>query len=275
MIAAFHKIRIAEGDKWKTAFRTRYELYEWLVTPVGLANAPITFQRYINWALRDYLHDFCSAYVDDVLVYSEGSLDEHRANVRKVFTKFPEAGLQLDIDKSEFEGKETKYLGFVIVIDAEKGVRMDPAKFAAIEDWQLPSTATDVRSFLDFVNYYRSFIKDYSDMVLPLTALTHKDKQFVWSKKCDIAFARLKKMFVTAPVLVQFDPDKQTVVETDSSGWCIVGTLMQFDKQGLLRPCAFFLKKNAPAECNYEIYDKEMLVIVRCLETWDPELRSV
>ena len=85
----------------------------------------------------------------------------------------------------------------------------------------------------------------------------------------------MKKMFTSAPILVRFDYDKETVLETDSSGWCIGGTLMQYGEDGLLRPCAFFSKKNALAECNYEIYDKEMLAIVRCLEEWDAELRSV
>jgi predicted aspartyl protease len=82
--AAFHKIRITEGDEWLTAFRTRYGLYEWLVTPFGLANAPSTFQKYINWSLRDYLDEFCSAYIDDILIYTSGSQLDHREKVRKV-----------------------------------------------------------------------------------------------------------------------------------------------------------------------------------------------
>jgi Reverse transcriptase (RNA-dependent DNA polymerase) len=85
VIAAFHKIRIAEGDEWLTAFRTRFGLFEWLVTPFGLANTPSIFQRYVNWTLRDFLDDFASAYIDDILVFSAGSLKEHREHVRKVF----------------------------------------------------------------------------------------------------------------------------------------------------------------------------------------------
>ena len=84
VIAAFHKIRINKGDEWKTAFRTPYGLYEWLVTPFGLANAPSTFQKYINWTLRQFLDNFCSAYVDDILIYSSGSKSEHQEHVRKV-----------------------------------------------------------------------------------------------------------------------------------------------------------------------------------------------
>jgi len=273
VVAAFHKIRIAEGDEWLTAFRTRYGLYEWMVTPFGLANAPSTFQKYINWALRDYLDEFCSAYVDDILVYSSGSLNQHRQHVRKVLQRMIDAGLQLDIDKCEFEVKSTKYLGFII--EAGKGLRMDPDKTRAISEWESPTSVKGVRSFLGFANFYRKFIKSYSDLVRPLTDLTHKDKKFQWNAEAEEAFRKLKEIFVSAPVLAQFDYDKPTRIETDSSGWCIGGTLMQPNDQGLWVPCAFFSKKNNSAECNYEIYDKEMLAIIRCLEEWDSELRGV
>lgn len=75
--AAFHKLRVAEGEEWKTAFRTRYGLFEWLVTPFGLANGPSQFQRYINWVLRELLDTYVSAYVDDVLIYTAGTLEDH------------------------------------------------------------------------------------------------------------------------------------------------------------------------------------------------------
>ena len=87
VIAAFHKIRIKEGDEWKTAFRTRYGLFEYLVTPFGLTGAPATFQRYINSTLQEYLDEFVSAYIDDILIYSDGSLTDHRKKVRKVMKK--------------------------------------------------------------------------------------------------------------------------------------------------------------------------------------------
>jgi hypothetical protein len=273
VIAAFHKLRILEGDEWKTAFRTRYGLYEWMVTPFGLANAPSTFQKYVNWALRDYLDEFCSAYVDDILIYSSGSRQQHRGHVRKVLQRLREAGLQIDIDKCEFEVQETKYLGFII--EAGKGLRMDPEKVKAIAEWEAPTSVKGVRSFLGFANFYRRFIKDYSDVVRPLTDLTHKDRRFAWSPEADAAFERLKAIFTSAPALAQFDFDRETRIETDSSGWCIGGTLQQLTDDGLWVSCAFFSKKNNPAECNYEIHDKELLAIIRCLEEWDAELRGV
>ena len=223
VIAAFHKIRIKEGDEWKTAFRTRYGLYEWLVTPFGLANAPSTFQKFINYTLRGYLDEFCSAYVDDILIYTSGNRKQHQDHVRKVLVRLREAGLQLDIDKCEFEVQETKYLGFIIV--ADKGLRIDPDKIKAIQGQEAPTTVKDVRGFLGFANFYRRFIQGYSDLVRPLTDLTHKDMRFEWSVKANVAFRKLKDIFVSAPVLAQFDYDRETRIQTDSSGQCIGRTL--------------------------------------------------
>lgn len=152
VIAAFHKIRIAKGHEWLTAFRTRFGLFEWLVTPFGLANAPSTFQRYVNWILHEFLDEFASAYLDDILVFSSGSLADHREKVSKVLQRLKDAGLQLDIDKCEFEVQSTKYLGFII--EAGKGIHMDPEKVAAIKEWAAPTTVRGVRSFLGFANFY-------------------------------------------------------------------------------------------------------------------------
>lgn len=273
VIAAFNKIRIAEGDEWLTAFRTRFGLYEWLVTPFGLANAPSTFQRYINWALREFLDEFVSAYVDDVLIFTEGSRSQHREHVIQVLERLQGAGLQLDIDKCEFEVQSTRYLGFII--EAGKGIRMDPIKVKAIEEWEAPTSTKGVLGFLGFANFYRRFIDKYSQITAPLRALTKKSALFRWTPEANEAFKRLKKAFTTAPVLAQFDPDRRTILETDSSGYCTGGILSQYDDEGILRPVAYFSKKNTPAECNYEIYDKELLAIVKCLQQWDAELRSV
>ena len=273
VLAAFHKIRITKGQEWMTAFRTRYGLFEWLVTPFGLANAPSTFQKYINWTLREYLDEFCSAYLDDVLVYTDGPLREHHRHVRKVLEKLGEAGLFLDIKKCEFDCTETKYLGYVV--RAGEGVKMDPEKVQAIMEWQAPSTVKGVRGFLGFANFYRQFIQGFSRITQPLVDLTRKGTPFIWTEACQESFDGLKQKFASKPVLMAFDPDRTTVVETDSSGYNSGGVLSQYDQQGHLRPCAYFSKKHSPAECNYEIYDKELLAIVRCLEAWDAELRSL
>ena len=264
IIAAFHKIRIAKGEEWKTAFRTRYGLFEWLVTPFGLTGAPATFQRYINWVLREYIDEFCSAYIDDILIFSNGSLADHREKVKKVLQRLRETGLQLDIGKCEFEVKTVKYLGFVI--EAGVGISMEPEKVKAIIEWEAPRSIRGVRSFVGFANYYRRFIHGFSELVTPLTELTKKDTLFKWGPVAQQAFEKLKAMFVTAPILAQFDPEKETILEADSSGWSIGGVLSQYDEKGELHPCVYFSKKNSPAEYNYKIHDKELLTIIRCLK---------
>ncbi|KAM4054445.1 reverse transcriptase (RNA-dependent DNA polymerase) [Hirsutella rhossiliensis] len=125
------KARVAPADEEKTAFRTRYRSFEWLVVLFGLTGAPAAFQRYINSVLQDYLDDFMSAYIDDVLIFSSRSLQDHRDKVGKVLQRLIDARLQLDINKSEFEVKAMKYLRFII--EAECGIRVDPEKVKAVK----------------------------------------------------------------------------------------------------------------------------------------------
>ena len=273
VIAAFHKIRIAEGDEWKTAFCTCYELYEWLVTPFELANALSTFQKYINWTLWEYLNEFCSVYMNDVLIYTDKSLLEHQHHICKILAKLQKADLQLDINKCEFEVKTTKYLEFIV--EAEKEIQIDSIKVEAIIKWESSRSIKEVQSFLDFANFYWPFIKDFSEVIRSLTSLIQKDEKFAWNSETEEVFIHLKQMFVSAPILAQFDENLETILETDASNWCIEGALLQYQPDSLLCPCTFFSKKNLPAECNYEIYDKKMLVIVHCLKAWDTELHSV
>jgi hypothetical protein len=155
VIAAFHKICIREEDKWLTAFCTHFGLYKWLVTPFGMVGSPSTFQRYINWVLRKFLDDFVSAYLDDVLIYTNGTLQKHRIHINKVLDALRDAGLQLDIKKCEFEVKFTKYLSFII--DTERGLCMDPQKIEAI-NWKARTSVKGICSFLGFANFYCRFI---------------------------------------------------------------------------------------------------------------------
>ena len=128
VIAAFNKLRISEGHEPLTAFKTRWGLFESLVMPFGLTNAPASWQTFINDILGPFLDDFCTAYIDDILIYSQ-NMKDHREHVRKVLAKLKEHGIQIDIDKCEFHVTETKYLGLIISSD---GIRMDPEKVAAI-----------------------------------------------------------------------------------------------------------------------------------------------
>ena len=270
VIAAFNRVRIAEGHEWLTAFITRFGLYESLVTPFGLCNAPATFQNYINHILHDALDDYCTAYLDDVLVFSK-TREDHIKHVNEVIQRLGNAGLQIDINKSEFCTTKTKYLGLIISTD---GMAMDPEKVQALQDWKDPSSIKELQQFLGFANFYRRFIQGYSSVVNPMTKLLRKDTTWLWGPDQASAFKALKTAFTTAPVLAYYDYSKKTVVETDASNWASGGVLSQYDKDNKLKPVAFFSSKHSAQECNYEIYDKELLAIIKALEEWRPELQG-
>jgi hypothetical protein len=165
---------MAEGEEWKTAFCTRYSLFESLVMPFGLTNAPATFQNYINDVLAPYLDCFCTAYLDDTLIYSD-NFEEHQQHIHLVLNTFTKAGLHLKPEKCEFHQQEVKYLGLIISME---GIRIDPERIHAMQDWEPPSNLKDVRAFLGFANLYRHFVRNYSHIVQLLTFLTCKGVPF-------------------------------------------------------------------------------------------------
>lgn len=271
VISAFNKLRIKEGDEWKAAFTCRYGLFEPLVLPFGLCNGPASFQAYINHALRGLLDNFCTAYMDDILIFSDNIID-HRRHVKIVLQRLREHGLQLDISKCNFEATSVTYLGLIV---STKGISMDPKKVACVQEWPSPRSIRDVQGFLGFANFYRRFIPEFSRLAAPLTNLTKKDVPFTWNQECEKSFRDLKLAFKQGSMLAHFDPNKQTILETDASDYVTAAVLSQYDDSGILRPVAFMSKKMLPAECNYEIFDKELLAIINAFETWTAELGSV
>ena len=252
IIHAFNRIRIKEGHEWLTAFNTRYGQFEYLVMPFGLCNAPSTFQSYINSSLREYLDYFVTAYLDDILIFSDTE-SEHIEQVLKVLRRLKERGLQLDIDKCEFSVPEVKYLGMYVGVN---GVRMDPEKVSAILEWRTPESVKEVQSFLGFANFYRRFIEGFSKKVRCLIELTKgeqyvsksgkrrvKYKDFHWTTECQKAFEDMKQAFTSAPILAHYDPARETWVETDASDFVVSGVLSQMH-DNVLKPVAYFSKKN-------------------------------
>ena len=171
---AYNSIRIKEGHEWKTAVRTRYGLFEYLVMPFRLTNAPATFQRFITDVLREYMDVTCVIYLDDILIFSENE-GEHTKHVKQILAKLQEVKLYAKLSKCQFSVKKTEFLGYII---EPEGITTDPRKVQAIVEWDTPRSIKDVQSFLGFANFYRKFIKEYSKIIEPLTRLTHKDKKF-------------------------------------------------------------------------------------------------
>ena len=139
---------------------------------------------------------------------------------------------------------------------------MDPVKTSAIDTWESPKCVKDVQEFLGFANFYRCFIKDFAKLTSPLTALTKKDEEFQRTPTEETAFQAIKKAFSSAPILLHFDPDKECIVETATSDYVAGAVLSQPDHEGILHPVAFMSRRHLPTECNYKIYDKELMAIV-------------
>jgi hypothetical protein len=167
----------------------------------------------------------------------------------------------VSLSKCEFHKKETKFLGFIIGVD---GIRVDPGKIRVIQEWEPPDTVRGIQSFLGFYNFYRRFIEEYSKIAKPLFALIKKGVPWSWTEKCQGAFEELKKKLTKAPVLAHYDPYAQTRVETDASDEALGGVLSQrMDENEPWHPVAYFSKTMDKAEKAYEIYDKELLAIIR------------
>lgn len=261
---AYHLVRIAEGDEWKTAFRTRYGSFEWRVMPFGLSNAPAAFQRFMNEVFADLL-DVCTVvYLDDILVYSD-TPELHTEHVREVLRRLRKHGLYARVDKCLFDADTVEYLGYIL---SPEGLTMDKAKIKAIVDWPEPRKIKDIQSFLGFANFYRRFIQNYSDIVVPLTRLTRKNTPWDFSDECRSAFERLKEAFTTAPILTPWLPDCQITVETDASDYAIAAILSITTPDGELRPVAFHSRTMTASELNYDTHDKELLAIFEAFKTW-------
>jgi hypothetical protein len=265
---AYSMIRIKEGHEWKTAFRTKYGNYEYLILPFGLTNAPATFQAMINHVLRRFIDHFIVVYLDDILIFSK-TLEEHQTHVHQVLQALRDADLRVNPKKSTFHSQEVEYLGFKI---RPGRIEMSDKKVEAVRSWPTPTSVKEVRGFLGFANFYRRFIEGFGRLAAPLTELTKKDKAFEWTKQQQTAFDDIKYRILSKPILVMADPEKPFEVETDASDFALGGQLAQRDAQGRLHPVAFFSKKLHGPELNYPIHDKELMAIIESFKEWRPYL---
>ena len=150
----------------------------------------------------------------------------------------------------------------------ERGCNWKGPKTDAIKEWRSPASLKDVQSFITFANFYHCFIKDFAKLASLLTTLTKKNVVFKWEEPEQNTFESIQKAFSTAPILQHFGSDKKCVVETDISDYVSSAVLSQPDHDRALHPITFLSHCHLPAECNYKIYDKELLAIVHTFEEW-------
>ncbi|GAU32901.1 hypothetical protein TSUD_393220 [Trifolium subterraneum] len=257
--SGYHQIRVKTEDIPKTAFRTRYGHYEYIVMPFGVTNAPGVFMEYMNMIFHSFLDKFVVVFIDDILVYSK-SEEEHKEHLRIVLHVLKEKKLYAKLSKCEFWLEEVSFLGHVI---SSGGIAVDPAKVDAVMKWGTLEPVSEIRSFLGLAGYYRRFIEGFSKMALPLTLLTRKDQAFVWNEKCEKSFQELKEKLTTAPVLIFPDAKESFVVYCDASKLGLGGVLMQKGK--VVAYASPLLKVH---ERNYPTHDLELAAVVFALKVW-------
>jgi len=231
----------------------------------GMCNSPATFQGMMDSIFDDiFTGTLIIVYMDDIFIFHK-DLKILKENTKIALKRLRDNDLYLKPSKCEFHKTKIEYLGMLI---EEGKVSMDISKLKGIQDWPIPSTVKQVRGFLGFGNFYRQFIKNFSDIAHPLNDLLRKDKRFDWTQECQDAFKTMKKQFTEEPVLAMPDHSKPFQIESDMSKYATEAVLSQLDSNGDRHPVAFYSKTFSPAEQNYDIHDRELLAIIRALEAW-------
>ncbi len=269
IIVAFNKLRMSTESENLITFVTFFNVYKYRVMFFELINELTFFQHYINDVLFDCLHKFCQIYLNDILIYSK-ILKKHRTHVKKMLDKLHEVDLQIDIDKCKFKIQKISFLELLIFIN---DLRMNSRKVDVIRSWEVSRSLTHVQIFIDFCNFYRRFIKNFSKIARSMIKLTRKDHSFEWTEICQTIFERLKQQMMTALVLKHFDLIREAILKTNFLNYVNDEVLSQYDDEDILHSVIFYSKNMISAECNYKIYDKELLTIIWCLKHWRLELK--
>ncbi|KAF8669636.1 hypothetical protein RHS04_08695 [Rhizoctonia solani] len=200
----YNNVQVKEGDKWKTAFCTKYGLYKSLVMTFGLTNAPTAFQHFMNELFKDLLDVCVIIYLDDILIYSKDDIS-HTQHVHEVLQHLMENQLFCKTSKCTFHVTLVEYLGIIVL---DKGFSLDKLKIQAIQEWPTPTKVKEVQSFLGFANFIHQFVASFSNMARPLHNLVKKDTPWKWGTKEEESFQGLKNAITNAPVLCHANPTK-------------------------------------------------------------------
>ena len=256
--SGYHQIRIRPGDEWKITFKSREGLFEWLVMPFGLSNAPSTFMRIMNQSLRPFIGKFFVVYFDDILIFSS-SMEEHLTHIRDVLHVLRRDHLFAAKQKCEFGVPEVLFLGYVV---SGKGLAMDQSKVEAVRSWPVPTTVSEVQSFHGLASFYRRFVNHFSTIMAPITTCM-KEGKLQWSPEATKAFELIKAKLTTAPILVLPNFNETFELHSNASKLGIGDVL---SKRG--RPVAYFSEKLAGARSRYSTYDVEFYAIVQAIKHW-------
>jgi hypothetical protein len=282
----YNNVRIKEGDEWKAAFITNEGLFEPMVMFFGLTNSPATFQMMMNLIFaKEIAKKWLTVYMDDMAIHTqrqeheteEQHVQQHWVYVKRILAKLMEHNLFLKPEKCSFEQPSIKFLGIRIT---QGEVQMDDTKVEKVRNWRPPTNVTEVWKFLGFTGYYWYFIKGYSKITHPLLQLTHLTSTWHWNEDEQTAFETLRQAMINKPVLQQPDFTKPFFLLTDTSAYGVGAILSQEGGSSTLKPnqklklhpVAYYLATFTHTECNYDIYERELLAIIKAISHWWPYL---
>ncbi|KAK1666836.1 hypothetical protein QYE76_054995, partial [Lolium multiflorum] len=255
----YHQLKIRASDIPKTAFTTRYGLYEYNVMSFGLTNAPAYFMNLMNKIFMNFLDKFVVLFIDDILIYSK-SEEEHEQHLEAVLETLREHKLYAKFSQCEFWLKEVGFLGHIL---SAGGIAVDPAKIKTVAEWKAPTTQTEVHTFLGLAGYYRRFVEGFSSIARPMTQLLKKDKKFEWTDKCEESFQQLKLRLTSATILIMPNITKPFDVYFDASKIGLGCVLMQEGKV-----ISYLSRQLKQHEQNYPTHDLELAAVVLALKVW-------
>ena len=259
LASGYWQVKMSDEHRHKTAFNTKYGLYQFKVMPFGLCNAPGTFERLMETVLRGMQWERAVLYLDDIIIFSQ-TVDEHLKRLQEVFERLKQANLTLKPSKCHFFQQEVEFLGHIVNQD---GITTDPKKVEAVKNWEIPRRVKDVRAFLGLTGYYRRFIKDYGQIAKPLHELTEKDQPFLWTDTTHQAFETLKQKLLEAPILgyPSQDIEDMFILDTDASN-CHVGGVLSQMQNGQEKVISYGSKVLSKSERNYCVTRRELLAVV-------------
>jgi hypothetical protein len=256
--SGYLQIKVKESDIKKTTFVTQDGVYAFTRMPFGLKCAPATFQRCMDIVLSGLKWNTCLTYLDDILVFSK-DFSTHIVNLKEVLLRIKNSGLTIKPSKCSFCKSSVSFFGHIV---DESGLRMDPKRVKSIIQFPIPQNLRDVRSFLGLAGYHRQFVNHWSDMAEPLTRLTRKNIPFYWSDEQNDAFNKIKAAISQEPVLIHYNPELETILKSDASGYA-VGAKLEQKLNGKFHPVTHASRMMTKTEkTNYCISEKECLAIV-------------
>ena len=255
--SAYMQLEVAEDDRHKTAFITKHGLFEYLVMPFGLCNAPSTFQRCMEMVFRGLQWNILLVYLDDIIVMAS-NFEEHIERLEEVFRRLSDAGLKMKPSKCELIKDEVLFLGHVV---SQEGIKPNPKTIETVLSWKQPTNVKEIQSFVGLCSYYRQYISNFSHIASPLTQLTKKNVKFIWDHSCQTAFEILKEKLCSAPILAFPKPGLQFILDTDASDVGIGSVLSQV-QEGHERVIAYASKKLNAQQQRYSVTRRELLAVI-------------